>query len=69
MGSPFMEKYGLGWINKNNEIITHSGSWFNTGTNYIIYLKKSLGIVININADSDYILYTISNKFEEIFIN
>jgi CubicO group peptidase (beta-lactamase class C family) len=67
--NPFMENYGLGWINKNNEIITHSGGYFNTYTQYAIYLKKSLGIVININANSGYIKYTINNKFEEIFIN
>ena len=64
----FLEKYGLGWTNTDNKKISHGGAWFETGTQYSIYPKKSLGIVININCYCS-LLKIINNKFEEIFIN
>lgn len=67
----FMENYGLGWGNKNNsnEKISHNGSYFNMLTQYSLYPKKSLGIVINTNSLEYYVPMQINNKFEEIFIN
>lgn len=62
---PNINNYALGWGSTGN-VITHTGDYYFTTTNYTIFPKESIGIVIECNSQFD--VNDIIIKFNEIFL-